>query len=299
MVLEFILRKYSLQLLMYLLIAFLCWIFFQLIGIIVLLTFVDFSISDLTQINLLEVLKDNPDGYFILFTLLITQSIGLFIAPSLIFARLIKDSNKPFLPLKTKNLGSFILPLPIFVVAGIVLVSFMGELNMKLNLPQFFHDMESQATETIKYLLSFNSSSQLITTTLLMAVVPAIGEELFFRGIIQKILAKWTKSNWQAILITAFIFSAIHFQFLTFLPRFFMGIMLGYLLVWSRSLWIPILAHFLHNFISVLVGIQTADNSLETTEAINPWLVIGSTIVILLIGYWYYTSYKKNYVPEN
>ncbi len=299
MVLEFLRRKYGLQLLMFLLIAFLCWIFLQIIGIVVIITFADISISDLTQANLVGVLKNYEDGYFVLFTLLITQSIGLFIIPSLIFARLIRDSNQPFLPFPTKRLGRFVLLLPIFVIAGIVLVSFMGQLNMKLDLPQYFHDMETQATETINYLLSFNSTSQLITTTILMAVVPAIGEELFFRGILQQIIAKWTKSNWQAILITAFIFSAIHFQFLTFLPRFFMGIMLGYLLVWSRSLWVPILAHFLHNFISILVGIQTADNTLETPEAINLWLVLGSTIVLIAISYWYYTSYKKDYVPEN
>jgi len=296
MVLEFLRRKYGLQLLMFLIVAVLCWLFFQIIGIVILLSFADISLAELAQIN---EFKQNENGYFILFTLLITQSIGLFIAPSLIFTRLIKEPNDPFLPFTAKKLGRFILLLPIFVIAGIVIVSFMGELNMKLNLPQYFHDMEDQATETIEYLLSFNSTTQIITTTLLMAVVPAIGEELFFRGIIQKILVKWTKSNWQAILITAFIFSAIHFQFLTFLPRFFMGIMLGYLLVWSRSLWVPILAHFLHNFISIIIGTQTIEHKIDAPEAINHWLVFGSTIILIVVSYWYYSTYKKYYVPED
>ena len=59
-----------------------------------------------------------------------------------------------------------------------------------------------------------------------LSVCAGLGEEVFFRGVLQQILAKWTRNNWVSILLTAFIFSAIHFQFLTFLPRFFMGIML-------------------------------------------------------------------------
>lgn len=299
MVLEFIRGKYGLQLLMFLLIAFLSWILFQILGMVVLFGFTDLNLQDLAGGDLMAGLKNRKDGYFILYTLLITQSIGLFVIPSLVYARLVKDKNQPFLTLSTDNLRPFLALLPVFVIAGIVLVGFMGELNMKLNLPQFFHDMETQATETITYIMSFRSTPHLIATAILLSVVPAIGEELFFRGIIQKTLVNWTQSNWQAILITAFIFSAIHFQFLTFLPRFFMGIMLGYLLVWSRSLWIPILAHFLHNFLSIAIGIQQTNLEPMPEESLSIWLVFGSALVFVAIGYWYYISYKKHHVSEN
>src|SRR5207344_1198984 len=86
----------------------------------------------------------------------------------------------------------------------------------------------------------------------IIAFLPALGEELFFRGMMQKLFSQLTKNNHLAIIITSIIFSAIHLQFYGFLPRMVLGIFLGYLLVWSGSLWLPILAHFVNNASAVL-----------------------------------------------
>ena len=167
---------------------------------------------------------------------------------------------------------------------------------MKLAMPQLFIDMEKTATETIEYILSFNSPTYIVLNVFLMCIIPALGEELFFRGIIQRILSEWTKKNWVSILITAFIFSAIHFQFLTFLPRFFMGIMLGYVFVWSQNILVPIIVHFLHNFFSILIALFTTDLEITEPQQINITLVIIATLVMTTIGYWYYSESKKRYV---
>jgi len=88
----------------------------------------------------------------------------------------------------------------------------------------------------------------------MIAIVAAIGEELIFRGVIQKIFARWTGNIHLAIIITGFLFSLIHLQFYGFFPRWLLGVMFGYLMVWSGTLWLPIFAHFVNNAVAVLVS---------------------------------------------
>jgi len=89
---------------------------------------------------------------------------------------------------------------------------------------------------------------------LIVAVVPAVGEELLFRGVLQKIMIAWTKNPHFGVWITAFLFSALHLQFFGFFPRMLLGALFGYLFLWSKSLWLPILGHFINNGTVVLAS---------------------------------------------
>ena len=89
---------------------------------------------------------------------------------------------------------------------------------------------------------------------LIIALIPAFGEELLFRGLIQKGLFKSWGNIHLAIWLSAFLFSALHLQFLGFIPRFLIGGLLGYLFFWSGSIWLPILAHFVNNATAVLLS---------------------------------------------
>jgi membrane protease YdiL (CAAX protease family) len=134
----------------------------------------------------------------------------------------------------------------------------MGSLNQQLQLPEALAGleatmkaMEADAEALTERLLTMNSVGELLLTLGLVAVIPAVGEELFFRGTIQQLIrTKWGPHV--AVWLTALIFSAIHFQFYGFVPRMLLGALMGYLLVWSGSLWYPILAHFVNNGTVVL-----------------------------------------------
>jgi membrane protease YdiL (CAAX protease family) len=296
MVLDFIKGKYGLQLILLLFIVLISGLIFQLLGIAIINSVFNFDFTNLTADNSSQLIMENENGYWIFFVLMVLNSLGMFILSSLVFTKLMSENPSSYLSLNSKPSFNFLTLLPFFALAGVIVVGFMGELNMKLNLPEVFNVMENDANELINYIISFKSSGKLFATILLMAVLPAIGEELFFRGILQKILIKWTKKNWIGILITAFIFSAIHMQFLTFLPRFFMGIMLGYLFVWSRNLLIPIIAHLLHNLISILVAMNSENPEIENPEFSNLWLVILSFVVMVFISYRYYSLSRKTHV---
>ena len=296
MVLDFLKGKYGLQLWAFLFLALISWILFQVLGLFVLNFTTSVSMEEAMDVMNMNVLPLNPEGYSVFFIMLFFQSLGLFVIPGLLFPLLIGTSVKNYFSFDIRKKTTYLFLLPILAIPGLIIVSFLGEWNMKLNLPQFFHDMEKNATETVTYLLSFNETTYILSTTLLMAVFPAIGEELFFRGVVQQLIVKWTKKHWIGILITAFIFSAIHFQFLTFLPRFFMGIVLGYLFVWTKNILFPILAHFFHNFISIMLGFYSNNQEIGEAQTLNIWLVLGAIIVFSGVFFTFYSSFQKNHV---
>jgi uncharacterized protein len=140
----------------------------------------------------------------------------------------------------------------------------------------------------------------------MIAILPAIGEELMFRGVIQRIFTNWTKNYHWGIWISAFLFSAMHMQFYGFLPRMLLGGMFGYLLVWSGTMWVPILAHFVNNTMGVL-GYYLIDKGTITkdieewgtgTEQI-PLLIFSIVLSGLLLFLIYRNQPNKIKMPAN
>ncbi len=92
------------------------------------------------------------------------------------------------------------------------------------------------------------------------------------------------------IWVSAILFSALHMQFYGFFPRMLLGAFFGYLLLWSGSLWLPIIAHFVNNCVAVIFyylkfnGIKVVDiEIIGTGETL--WLGILSGIVCVFLGY--------------
>lgn len=144
------------------------------------------------------------------------------------------------------------------------LTQFAYWLNQQIPLPSWMSSMETQANETIQALLTMESPAIFFYNLLVIALLPSIGEELLFRGLLQQQLEKRFGRAQAAVWITALIFSAFHFQFAGFLPRLLLGALLGYLLIWTRSLWVPIVAHFVFN------GSQVFGQYLLGEELISP-----------------------------
>ncbi|HKR05068.1 MAG TPA: CPBP family intramembrane glutamic endopeptidase, partial [Bacteroidia bacterium] len=163
---------------------------------------------------------------------------------------------------------SFLLVI-IILFASMPFINWMVEINGYLKLPsslasveQWMKRSEDEAARLTEAFLAGTSITSLLSNIFIVALLPALGEELFFRGIMQKIFLQMTKNNHAAILITATIFSAIHLQFYGFLPRMVLGIFLGYLLVWSGSLWLPMLAHFINNAAAVVLTFLVQQNKI-------------------------------------
>lgn len=173
--------------------------------------------------------------------------------------------------------------------------------NAQLPLPEWAMQAENNTAALLQQLLRMEHPSELVFNFLLIAVAPAIGEELLFRGLLQSYFQRLLGKPWLAIWITAIIFSFFHFQLAGFLPRMLLGACLGYLFFWTSNLWIPIAAHLAINGIQVVIPwfypemIELAAS--ENTDVPNWGLIITSTIFMLVIGRWIYQ--RSNTVPAN
>lgn len=223
------------------------------------------------------------------------SSVGTFMLPALAFSWCAKRSVYSYN--KLDKLPDYRLTDIVLVMSLVILPLVMGlsEWNDSVHLPGFMQrfdawmrKLDENNADLLKLMVQDRSIGILLINVFVMAVLPALGEELFFRGTIQTFLQGWTRSpNW-AIWITAFIFSAIHFQITGFIPRMLLGAYLGYLFYWSGSLWLPILAHFMHNGLSILSDyiftLRGYDvNSLNFSDLHN-YEIIFIVSVILAIG---------------
>ncbi|MDR1543708.1 MAG: CPBP family intramembrane metalloprotease [Prevotellaceae bacterium] len=187
------------------------------------------------------------------------QSVLIFALPVFACVFFTASNPKKFLRLKSFSLRNFWLT-AIFAFTAIPAVNFIALLNEKMRLPSFLSEFERWAAQTeseLKVLteqfLTVNSVGGLLVNLIIIALLAAVSEELLFRGFIQRILERFFKNMHLAIWVTAFIFSAIHLQFYGFFPRMLLGAAFGYMLCFTGSLWLPMLAHFINNAVSVII----------------------------------------------
>ncbi len=226
---------------------------------------------------------------------------GTFLFPAIALNLLAKSKNFSFLYLNRGLDGTKLFLIVGLVVISLPIINALMAWNQTLHLPEsmasteaWMRDKETLLTGLTDTFMNNSSFGGLLINLLLMAVLPAFGEEFIFRGILMKWFSKSMNIH-LAIILSAFIFSAIHIQFLGFFSRFFMGIILGYVFNWSGSLWASIFLHFLNNGMAVvsyflvarglLNGEPASMGSLENTA----FLMVD---ILLFIGimYWFYRN---------
>ena len=236
----------------------------------------------------------------------VVQSIGLFIIPSLILAYLFGGQISEYLKTnKTPQLRSAIVAIAIILVSS-PMINMLAELNSKLALPEFLSGLENwmrssedSANEITQLFLKTDSIWGLLFNIFMIGIIPAIGEELLFRGIIQRIFTDWTKNYHWGIWISAILFSALHLQFYGFIPRAILGAIFGYMLVWSGNLWFPIIAHFVNNSTAVIAyylyngGTISVDPDKIGTGSEYQIAGIISTIIVAVLFWNFYKLERK------
>ena len=135
---------------------------------------------------------------------------------------------------------------------------------------EIMRNMEDQLAKLTKFLIDFDGPFEFLLGLLVIALLPGVGEELLFRGVLQNKIHQLSKNPHLAIWLSAFIFSAIHLQFYGLVPRMLLGALFGYLYIWSGTLLVPMFAHFLNNGYTLtavyLNSIGLVEVDLENTE---------------------------------
>jgi len=278
---------------------------------------VAYLLEGTTPMDLQPVLND-PESYPEYRTMLLAvqgmNSLGGFVLASLIFyyTAIKKPISNFFTNRPTTLKGLWLVFIVVF--SFMIVNTIFAEWNANIRLPDSMSGFEAWARgleDRLKiftdYLTHFDSPGYFLLAILVVAVIPAVGEELLFRGLLQNLFLKIGKNPHVAIWTSAFLFGALHFQFYGIVPRVLLGALFGYLYLWSGNLLIPIFAHFINNGLSLLflyiyqMGITNIDvDSMEAfpIQYIVLFFVLGAVSIYYLKTY-YQTEYKDEYLDNS
>ena len=206
-------------------------------------------------IDVLHIDAKSRDG---LLFISVYQAVVMFIFASLLAARINSPAPASYLHL---NVAPSWLGIVGVIFAYLIALPALNQIiywNSNLTFPdswaywgETFREMEERAAEASNVMMNVSSIGAFVVNLVVIALITAFGEELFFRGTLQSAAASGG-ANHTAIWVVALIFSAMHFQFFGFVPRLLLGAWFGYLLYWSRSVYLPMIAHFINNGVVVL-----------------------------------------------
>ena len=196
----------------------------------------------------------------------------------------------------------------ILAIVGTIAFMFFNtiliEWNAGLHLPEFMSGIEQwmkvteeQLAETTIMMTTFDSFGSFLFAFVVIAILPGIGEEIMFRGILQNSLHKWTKNAHIAIWVSGFIFAAIHLQFYGLVPRMMLGVVFGYLYVWSGNIWFPIIAHITNNGLALIMTymyqLNATELDIDDTETVPEMISVIGLVVFVAVFYLFRKHFLK------
>ena len=275
-----------------------------------------------------------------LLIILCLMGAGLIAASKLIEIPFINNSSNLLVMLTVQDVMAFIVPAivamaifyrrPLHVMgldrapnwlSTIIIVAFyflslpgmnwLVSVNESMSLPSwmsgvehYMRHAEDAAAATTKQLLDINTVGQLLASIFVIGFMAGLSEEILFRGAMLRTMQDSPMNTHVVVWLVAIIFSALHMQFFGFLPRMLLGLWMGYLLVWTRSLWVPIIAHTLNNSTVVIFSFLSGKGIVPENygdglglpaDGSMPWLAIGSIVASIALGVWSHHHYSAQH----
>jgi hypothetical protein len=230
------------------------------------------------------------------------SSVLWFMPPALLYALFVFTGNYGyFLGFKKAEKANMYILAILGILLAMPFVFWLGKLNESIPLPESLTKMEEESGRLLAAILKVRNKFDIVVNVVIIALLPAIAEEMCFRSGLQRILIQLTRNPWVGIVLTAVLFSALHMQFLGFLPRMFLGIVLGAFYWFSGSIYTSMIAHFVNNAVQVLFASYAPEYIDKNPE--TPLLAgIASGIVVWAI-LWFFQkqstiTYSKVYNPD-
>lgn len=225
----------------------------------------------------------------------ISSQIFTFVLPPILYAMLIKENPKESLGIKNVSYHWFIIGF-VMMYAILPLNNVFAEWNAGLKLPEsmsrieeLIKEMYESSAVVLEKLVNVNTFGGFVINLIMIAGLAALGEELLFRSIIQTSLIKTCKNAHVGIIIASAIFSFIHFDFYAFIPRLVLGMLLGYMFYYSRSIWVSMFMHFVNNATAVVIyylnniGVTNVDVETFGQTQLLPLLI---SIALMAVLFW-------------
>jgi uncharacterized protein len=218
-------------------------------------------------------------------------SIIGFGMPALVVAYFTKGTIGANLGFKPVSSEKQVLIVFFLALTGLLLSGALGDLTDKLTFSSSVRNwatgLEAQYKKALLAMTQMRSIWDLLFAILAIAVVPAIVEELYFRASLQKIIMDWSGKPYIAILVTAILFSAFHFSYFGFLSRMSLGIVLGLIYYYTKTIWLPILMHFINNAVGVSALYSVRNNPKKIDQVLDTnlayyWVILGILLLVVL-----------------
>ena len=244
-----------------------------------------------------------------LLTLLTVQDLLAFIVPAIVAMAIFY--RRPFHAMGLDRAPGWLslVVIILFYIVSLPAMNWLVSFNEAMSLPSWMGGLESwmreaedAAAEATQRILDINSAGMLAASVFVVGFMAGLSEEMLFRGAMLRTMQDSRLGTHAVVWIVAILFSAFHMQFYGFIPRMVLGLWLGYLFVWTRNLWVPIIAHTLNNSTVVVFSYLTnkglvpegfADNIGIPAEGALPWLAIVSFMASIIIAAWAYRSFKS------
>lgn len=233
-------------------------------------------------------------------------AIGLFLLPTVVMVRLCCEGSLWDNLMVSRR--PKLLPLAVCVGAMVVsapLVTWLQEVNLQMTLPDsmaaiedWMREREASANEMVRKLTESPDVSCFVINIFVLALLPGLCEEMFFRvGVQTRLLGDKTRiRGYWAVVLAAVLFSALHLQFFGFLPRMVLGAVLGIILLITGNVWYSVLAHFANNIIAVTEAyIEARGVELTQPQWMETWwAVVLSAVATALMLVLLYRIEKKS-----
>lgn len=227
----------------------------------------------------------------------------LYLIPALAFAYLAYPKPDEYLGLNISFKTHHVLWAITLLLISLPFTSLLEEWSRHIPALGNSKELDEQYNQQMMAMLHGKRSIDLLSNIFFMCIAPAIIEELFFRGAMQQVLLNWMRlTPFAAILIVAVCFSAFHGQLSGFIPRVYLGLLLGLTYYYSGSIYLTMIMHFLNNFITVYLfylyrsGLSSLD--LMKLPDMNLILGIGSGIASIGLVYMFYKDRKPFQIFE-
>lgn len=271
----------------------------NIVGSIGMIWMTDLTFQDFQDLG--NTLRQHPNGWYAMIFSQGMASLIMFTLAGLLYWKWIE--KRPFRDFHTYRNPSPALFLFVYLIhiVSLPFSSWIQATNEHMKLPaslqsieNYMRSMEDRLADLTGFLTTYDSFGQFILAFLVIAVIAGFGEELIFRGLLQRKLQQGLGNPHLAIWLSAFIFSAIHFQFYGFFPRLFLGAMFGYFYFWTGNLWVAVAGHVFNNGLAVLVmyliHLKKVSPELEKMETIPSYGILASAI-LTFGALWYFKSY--------
>ncbi len=189
--------------------------------------------------------------------------------------------------------------LQIFINLQNYLITNLADKYSLINsLKQFLDKMDKLVETSYLDILSTHSVIEVILVVVVVAVTPALCEEFFFRGFIQKSFELKIKPIW-AIAITSIFFAFYHFNPYGLISLFFLAMFLGWFAYKGKSILLPMTIHFLNNLFAIIMYFIYGKEEIVSNPDVSNLnisetsLQFGILLVLFILFFIYVNNYYK------